>query len=167
MSKFKGLLIDDNEENYGTYERYMRTRDIEVLPFFELPEDINVLYDMIIKNNVDFIIIDKELGQQSVDYNGLDVLNMIREKDGEIYIIFLTNNDIGDNMVQLGEFDQVIKKKNFATEFEMIIKRLERGISRDLSIKMEREIEMANEQRQKYLDTQIDILKKKLNNVRK
>lgn len=167
MSKFIGMLIDDSEENYNTYARFIMSRDIDVLPFFDLPDDVESLYDMIIEKNVDFIIIDKELGEQAVNYNGLDVLRAIRRKDKEIYIIFLTNNDIGNDMKELGEFDQIIKKKNFATEFEMIIKRLERGISRDLSIKMEREIEEANQQRQAFLDRQIDILKDKLDKMRK
>lgn len=167
MSRFIGLLIDDSEENYNTYARFIISRDIDVLPFFDLPDNVDSLYNMVIEENVDFIIIDKELGEQAVNYNGLDVLKAIRKNDKEIYIIFLTNNDIGDDMKELGEFDQIIKKKNFATEFEMIIKRLERGLSRDLSIKMEREIEEANQQRQAFLDKQIDILKDKLDKMRK
>lgn len=167
MNKFKGLLIDDEKDNYDTYARYMRGREIDVVPFFELPENVDEIYNIILNNDVDFVIIDKELGKQSVAYSGLDVLRMIRKNDREIYIMFLTNNDIGENMDELGEFDQIIKKKDFATEFDMIIKRLERGLSRELSFKMEREICEANRQRQIFLDKQIDILKEKLDSTGK
>ena len=44
-----------------------------------------------IDQNVDFVIIDYDLGKQAVKYTGIDVLKNIREQDAEIYIIYLTN----------------------------------------------------------------------------
>ena len=110
-----------------------------MLPYENLPQDINEIYQKVIDQNVDFVIIDYDLGKQAVKYTGIDVLKNIREQDAEIYIIYLTNKDFVED--HIGEFDQTVKKKELAKEIDNVVRRLTRALSRDLSLKNEREIE--------------------------
>lgn len=100
------------------------------------------------------------MGKQPVKYTGIDVLKNIRDQDAEIYIIYLTNKDFVED--HIGDFDQTVKKKDFAKEVDNVVKRLVRALSRDLSLKNEREIENSYELQKKYLDARIAILKKQL-----
>ncbi len=110
--------------------------------------------------NVDFVIIDYDLGKQAVKYTGIDVLKSIREQDAEIYIIYLTNKDFVED--HIGDFDQTVKKKDLAKEMDNVVKRLVRALSRDLAIKNERDIKMNYELQKKYLDDRIAMLKRQL-----
>ncbi|MCI9645619.1 MAG: hypothetical protein HFH40_02190 [Lachnospiraceae bacterium] len=121
---------------------------------------LNEIYRNVLDYNVDFIMIDYDLGKQPVKYTGIDVLKNIREQDAEIYIIYLTNKEFVED--HIGDFDQTVKKKDFTKEVDNVVKRLVRALSRDLSIKNEREIENNYELQKKYLDNRIEILKKQL-----
>lgn len=113
-----------------------------------------------IDQNVDFVIIDYDLGKQAVKYTGIDVLKNIREQDAEIYIIYLTNKDFVED--HIGEFDQTVKKKELAKEIDNVVRRLTRALSRDLSLKNEREIENNYKLQKEYLDERIEALKEYL-----
>lgn len=160
MSKYLGMFVDDDIKNFTSIRRLLALKDIDLLPYEDLPADINEIYQSALDYNVDFIIIDYDLGKQPVKYTGIDVLKNIREQDAEIYIIYLTNKDFVED--HIGDFDQTIKKKDFAKEVDNVVKRLVRALSRDLSLKNEREIENSYELQKKYLDARIAILKKQL-----
>ena len=93
-------------------------------------------------------------------YTGIDVLKNIREQDAEIYIIYLTNKDFVED--HIGEFDQTVKKKELAKEIDNVVRRLTRALSRDLSLKNEREIENNYKLQKEYLDERIEALKEYL-----
>ena len=160
MDKYLGLFIDDDEANFRNIKRIFKTRGIELLPYEDLPEDINQIYINALNKNADFIVIDYDLGKQAVKYTGIDVLKAVREQDSEIYLIYLTNKAFVEE--HLGDFDQAIYKKNLAKDIDKIVSRLGRALSRDLSIKNERELERRYELQKEYLDTQIELLKMQL-----
>lgn len=160
MSEYIGLFVDDDKKNFESIRRLFTLKNIELLPYEDLPEDINDIYQKALDNNVDFIIIDFDLGKQEVKYTGIDVLKNIREQDAEIYIIYLTNKDFVQD--HIGDFDQTVKKKEFANEVDNVVSRLVRALSRDLSIKNEREINNSYDLQKKYLDERIALLKEKL-----
>lgn len=160
MSKYLGMFVDDDIKNFMSIRRLLTLKDIDLLPYGDLPTDINEIYQRALEHSVDFIIIDYDLGKQPVKYTGIDVLKNIREQDAEIYIIYLTNKDFVED--HIGDFDQAVKKKNFAKEVDNVVKRLVRALSRDLSLKNEREIENSYELQKKYLDDRIAILKEQL-----
>ncbi len=160
MSEYVGLFIDDDEKNYGSVRRLFSLKNIQLLPYENLPQDINEIYQKVINQNVDFIIIDYDLGKQAVKYTGIDVLKNIREQDPEIYIIYLTNKDFVQD--HIGEFDQTVKKKDLSQEIDNVVGRLSRALSRDLSLKNEREIENNYMLQKQYLDARIEMLKRHL-----
>lgn len=157
MSKYIGMFVDDDEKNYKTVKRLLSLYDIELLPYTALPADIECIYQNILNEDVDFVIIDYDLTKQPVGYNGLDVLNSIREQDAEIYIIYLTNKEFVQQ--DIGKFDQTINKKEFANEIDNIVNRLRRALSRDLSIKNERELSDRISLQKEYFDKELEMLK--------
>lgn len=160
MSNYLGMFVDDDLRNYESIRRLFTLKGIDLLPYEELPLDIDDIYKRVLDNNVDFVIIDYDLGKQAVKYTGIDVLQNIRRQDAEIYIIYLTNKEFVQD--HIGDFDQTVKKKDFAREIGNVVNRLERALSRDLSIKSEREIDFSYEMQKKYLDDRIALLKEQL-----
>lgn len=160
MNNYLGMFVDDDKKNFESIRRLLSLKNINLLPFENLPEDINDIYQRALDNNVDFVIIDFDLGKEAVKYNGIDVLKNIREQDGEIYIIYLTNKDFVQD--HIGDFDQTVKKKDFPYEVDNVVSRLVRALSRDLSIKSERELNNSYDLQKKYLDDRIALLKEKL-----
>ena len=160
MNKYKGMFIDDDKKNFESIKRLLTLQDIELLPYEDLPSDINDIYQRVLDNNVDFLIIDFDLGKQAVKYTGIDVLKKIREQDAEIYIIYLTNKDFVQDCI--GEFDQTVRKKEFAYEVDNVVSRLNRALSRDLSIKSERELNNSYELQKRALEERITLLREKL-----
>ena len=150
MGQYLGMFVDDDIKNFTSIRRLLTLKDIDLLPYGDLPLDINEIYRNVLDYNVDFIMIDYDLGKQPVKYTGIDVLKNIREQDAEIYIIYLTNKEFVED--HIGDFDQTVKKKDFTNEVDNVVKRLVRALSRDLSIKNEREIENNYELQKKYLD---------------
>ena len=160
MNKYLGLFIDDDQKNFESIKRLFSLKNIQLLPYENLPQDINEIYQKVIDQNVDFVIIDYDLGKQAVKYTGIDVLKNIREQDAEIYIIYLTNKDFVED--HIGVFDQTVKKKELAKEIDNVVRRLTRALSRDLSLKNEREIENNYKLQKEYLDERIEALKEYL-----
>lgn len=160
MNKYLGLFIDDDQKNFESIKRLFSLKNIQLLPYENLPQDINEIYQKVIDQNVDFVIIDYDLGKQAVKYTGIDVLKNIREQDAEIYIIYLTNKGFVED--HIGEFDQTVKKKELAKEIDNVVRRLTRALSRDLSLKNEREIENNYKLQKEYLDERIESLKEYL-----
>ena len=146
MNNYLGMFVDDDKKNFESIRRLLSLKNISLLPFENLPEDINDIYQRALDNNVDFVII--------------DFLKNIREQDGEIYIIYLTNKDFVQDYI--GDFDQTVKKKDFPYEVDNVVSRLVRALSRDLSIKSERELNNSYDLQKKYLDDRIALLKEKL-----
>ncbi len=80
MSEYLGLFVDDDIKNFEAIRRQLALKNISLLPYEELPADIEDIYQRILDKNVDFVIIDYDLGKQAVKYTGIDVLKSIREQ---------------------------------------------------------------------------------------
>lgn len=78
------MFVDDDKKNFDSIRRLFSLKNINLLPYEDLPEDINDIYQRALDNNVDFVIIDFDLGKQAVNYTGIDVLKNIREQDADI-----------------------------------------------------------------------------------
>lgn len=163
MSKYKGIYIDDDESNHRTYSRLFSLYDIELLPYSKLKATPEEYCKELLELDIDFIIIDFDFSLQGVNYTGIEVLQKLRNIDKEIYIIYLTAKDFQEEF--LGDFDIAINKRDLEAKMDIVIKRLERALSRDLSIKMEREIDNMMDQKKKYFDEQIALLKDKLGKI--
>lgn len=156
----KGLLIEDDQDNIDSYTERFRLHGIELLDIKEFPKSATEFWNIVVKTDVDFIIIDNHLHKKSVSYEGLDVLNEIRKQDPEIYIVYLTCKGI--DKTKTSEFDLEVEKGNLDSEFKNVVQRIKRAYSRDVAYKLEREIDEAALIQQKYYDEQIKILKEKL-----
>ena len=158
----KGLLVEDDQGNIDSYKQRFLLRDIELIDIDTFPPQASDFWNIVLEKDVDFIIIDNHLHKKSVPYNGWDVLKEIRDHDSEIYIIYLTSKGISIDEPLLSHFDLEVDKLNLDQEFQTIAQRIHRAYSRDVSLKMEREIDKARELQQKYFEERMKILKNKL-----
>lgn len=141
MKKLKALYIEDQEDNQIIYGDMFRDNGFLVYPIQPLPKDINEYYDYILKNEIDFVIIDNELKTQ-VTYSGLDVLKNIREQDNNIFIVLLTSYEYEEYKEALGELDYAIKKDDFNVEAAKILsKKIKRAYQLGEDIKVNNELE--------------------------
>ena len=102
MKKLKALYIEDQLDNIEIYGDYFRNNDFEVRTIQPLPKNIDEYYKYILKEEIDFVIIDNELKKQ-VTYTGLEVLKEIRKQDNNIFIVLLTSFDYYEYVNALGE----------------------------------------------------------------
>ncbi len=160
----KGLYIEDDNDNIESYSARFKTQNIELVSVDDFPVAPKDFWGIVLKEDVDFIIIDNHLHKKKVQYKGLDVLTEIRKMDSEIYIIFLTSKGFSPEDDYLSDFDQEIAKEDFARDFFKIVERIKRATSRDLGIKLEREIDDANKAQKKYFEERLVELKKILGN---
>ena len=56
MNKYLGLFIDDDQKNFESIKRLFSLKNIQLLPYENLPQDINEIYQKVIDQNVDFVI---------------------------------------------------------------------------------------------------------------
>ena len=155
----KGLYIEDDSDNIDSYTAIFRTQDIELIPVEQFPESPKGFWEIVIANNVDFIIIDNHLHKKKVAYKGLEILSEIRKVDSEIYVLYLTSKGFSPDDDYLSDFDQEIDKNDFSQEFPKIVQRIKRAASRELAYKLEREIETVQKEQEKYYDQRLEYLK--------
>lgn len=152
MKKLKALYIEDQPDNIEVFGDLFRNNDFEIYTIQPLPRDINEYYKYILKEEIDFIIIDNELKRQ-VTYTGLDVLKEIRKQDNNIFIVLLTSFDYDEYVDELGELDYAIKKQDFTID-----------AARNLSKKIKRAYQLGEEIKiNNQIDKEIEKLTKKLN----
>lgn len=152
MKKLKALYIEDQPDNIEIFGDFFRNNDFEIYTIQPLPRDINEYYKYILKEEIDFIIIDNELKRQ-VTYTGLDVLKEIRKQDNNIFIALLTSFDYDEYIDELGELDYAIKKQDFTID-----------AARNLSKKIKRAYQLGEEIKiNNQIDEEIEKLTKKLN----
>lgn len=166
--KIKGLYIEDELDNVESYGRFFKDEGIEIIgiDLFDTPDQY---YDLICKENVDFVIIDNHLDKKGVSYDGFDVLGKIRDLDSNIYILLLTNFEFGhkDQKI-LGEFDQTIMKKDFVIKFDEIILRIKRAHKRRISSESAAHIKSGIIKSEGQVNKQVDLLSelnKKIENI--
>ena len=64
MGQYLGMFVDDDIKNFTSIRRLLTLKDIDLLPYGDLPLDINEIYRNVLGYNVDFIMIDYDLGKQ-------------------------------------------------------------------------------------------------------
>ncbi len=152
MKKLKALYIEDQLDNIEIYGDYFRNNDFEICTIQPLPKNIDDYYKYILKEEIDFVIIDNELKKQ-VTYTGLEILKEIRKQDNNIFIVLLTSFDYDEYVNALGELDYAIKKQDFGiNEARNLARKIKRAYQLGEEIKINNEI-----------DKEIEILNKRLN----
>lgn len=128
MKKIKGLYVEDDKDNVKIYSKAFELADfdIEIIP--DLPKDIEQYYNFILKEEIDFLIIDYHLNKQAVKYTGFDVLKEVRKNDSTMFAILLTNDDL-DEAVALSEYDYALNKSEFIKESDILFDRIKRACS--------------------------------------
>ena len=48
MNKYLGLFIDDDQKNFESIKRLFSLKNIQLLPYENLPQDINEIYQKVI-----------------------------------------------------------------------------------------------------------------------
>lgn len=132
MDKLVGLYIDDEPKNITVMQgRFSLQEGIEVIGLNEFPETLDRIYDIIVQNNISFLIIDREFEKIPVSYNGTDILHEIRKQEPTIYAILLTNSSPEDYQDELGEYDSQFRKIDLADNYmlDCIISRIKRACS--------------------------------------
>ena len=157
MANFKGIYFDDDESNHTTYSRLFKKYNLELLTYEPLPERPEECYEQVLAKEVDFVVVDFDFSMKGLSYNGIDVVKLIRKHDPEIFLIYLTAKEFQQKI--LGEFDIAINKQEFSSQIHYIHQRINRALSRDLSIRMERQIVDAYNQRKEFFEQQLQLLK--------
>ena len=158
----KGLYIEDDNDNIISYSKRFKLKDIELISIDTFPAKPADFWQIVLENEVDFIIIDNHLHKKCVEYTGLQVLEEIRKQDSEIYILYLTSKGIDFADKKLSNFDMEVDKNDFIEKFQIVVDRIKRATSRDLGIKMEREIQEVSRIQNKYYEDRYKLLKEKL-----
>ena len=55
MNKYLGLFIDDDQKNFESIKRLFLLKNIQLLPYENLPQDINEIYQKVIDQNLSLI----------------------------------------------------------------------------------------------------------------
>jgi DNA-binding NtrC family response regulator len=157
----KGLYIEDDKDNIQSYGRYFEDEGIEIVSISKLFDSVEDYYNVICKENVDFVIIDNHLDKAGVPYDGFDVLKAIRKIDPSIYLLLLTNFQYTDRQFDdLSEFDQTVLKKEFGDHFLGIINRIKRAHARRISQGVVEEVNRMYEVNSMKIDSEIDHIRK-------
>ncbi len=152
MKKLKALYIEDQPDNIEIFGDLFRNNDFEIYTIQPLPKEMSEYYKYILKEEIDFIIIDNDLKKQ-VTYMGVDVLKEIRKQDNNIFIVLLTSFDYDEQGDELGELDYAIKKQEFTID-----------AARNLSKKIKRAYQLGEEIKiNNQIDKEIEKLTNKLN----
>lgn len=159
----KGLLIEDDIDTIMSYQDRFKLYDLNLISVENFPNNPKDFFDIALDQNVDFIIIDNHLDKKHVDYNGIDVLDEIRRQDKEIFILYLTNKDFVKE--KLNMFDMEINKMDLPQRYGDVSERIKRAISRDVMIKLEREIEQSAEIQKQYYENKIAKIKELIGEV--
>lgn len=119
MRDLTGLYVEDEEKNVLLMQARFSLFGIKIIGLDQFPQKLDGLYDFIIDNNVDFLIIDHELEKASVQYKGINVLKEIRKNDSNIYAILLTNYPLNSYRGELGEYDFQLEKNELSQDGKM------------------------------------------------
>lgn len=159
MKDLKGLYIEDEVSNIILQQARFELFDgITIEGLEELPESLDAYYPIVVRDQIDFLIIDHELEKQTVAYKGCDVLNEIRKYDRTIYAILLTNYPLADYKDELGAYDYQLTKGEFKEpgKIEEVVQKIKRACE----LRCDNKILAEMEQRKKEKEELIDELKR-------
>ena len=73
MQQLVGLYIEDEEKNIILMQGRFALKGIRIIGLGKFPQDLKNIYDYVIDNQVDFLIVDHELEKAYVTYKGIDM----------------------------------------------------------------------------------------------
>ncbi|MCH5249134.1 MAG: hypothetical protein J1E98_04355 [Lachnospiraceae bacterium] len=155
MKELLGLYIEDDMNNVMVQQaRFDLFEGINIMGLEKLPENIEDFYSIIVKEHIDFLIIDHELDKQTVSYKGSDALNEIRKNDSTIYAILLTNYTLEDYKEELGAYDYQLTKKEMAEEGKIaeVVQKIKRACELRYDNKLLAEMEKRNREKEELIN---------------
>ena len=158
MKKLMGLYIEYDISNVMVQQaRFALIEGISRTGWEVLPSNVEEYYPIIVRDDIDFLIIDHELDKQMVSYKGCDALNEIRKYDSTIYAILLTNYPLEDYKEELGAYDYQLTKSEMKEpgKIDEVVQKIKRACELRRDNKMLAEME----QRQKEKEELINELK--------
>lgn len=128
MAKLKGIYIEDDVNNIEVIKLLFEFEDIIIVSLDELPDKVEDIYPLVMRNEPDFLIIDHELNKK-VGYTGIEALREIRRHDRTIYAALLTNFPLEDFKEEFGEYDNEISKRelNSGKKMKEIVSKISRA----------------------------------------
>lgn len=151
MRELLGLYIEDDLNNVAVQQaRFELFEGISIKGLDELPDKVEDFYPIIIREHIDFLIIDHELDKQMVSYKGSDALNEIRKNDSTIYAILLTNYPLSDYKEELGAYDYQLTKNEMKEKgkIEEVIQKIRRACELRLDNKLLAEMEQRQREKE-------------------
>lgn len=154
MKELLGLYIEDDISNVMVQQaRFDLFEGISIEGLDVLPSRVEDFYPIIVRDNIDFLIIDHELDKQMVDYKGCDALNEIRKHDSTIYAILLTNYPLEDYKDELGAYDYQLTKSEMkeAGKIEEVVQKIRRACELRSDNKMLAEMEQRQKEKEELI----------------
>ena len=166
MHRLVGLYIEDEPKNIILMKgRFSLFSGIDLIGIENYPAKPDDFYEFVIKNNVDFLIVDHELDKLSVDYKGIDVLREIRKHDSNIYAVLLTNYPLDDYKGELGEYDFQLNKADLKDTGKM--EELVTKIKRACTLRMDNDILASMDHKQREASELLALLQEMKNTTEK
>ena len=157
MKELLGLYIEDDISNVMVQQaRFDLFEGISIKGLDVLPTKVEDFYPIIIRDNIDFLIIDHELDKQPVNYKGCDALSEIRKYDSAIYAILLTNYPLEDYKEELGAYDYQLTKSEMkeAGKIEEVVQKIRRACELRRDNKMLDEMEQRQKEKEELINEQ-------------
>lgn len=155
MKELLGLYIEDDISNVMVQQaRFDLFEGISIKGLEVLPDKVEDFYPIIVREHIDFLIIDHELDKQLVSYKGCDALNEIRRHDSTIYAILLTNYPLADYKEELGAYDYQLTKSEMkeAGKIEEVVQKIKRACELRCDNKLLAEMELRQKEKEELIN---------------
>lgn len=155
MKELLGLYIEDDISNVMVQQaRFDLFEGISIKGLEVLPSKVEDFYPIIVRDHIDFLIIDHELDKQLVSYKGCDALNEIRKHDSTIYAILLTNYPLADYKEELGAYDYQLTKSEMkeAGKIDEVVQKIKRACERRYDNKLLAEMELRQKEKEELIN---------------
>lgn len=151
MKELRGLYIEDDLSNIMVQQaRFSLFEGIQIVGIEELPKSVEEFYPLIVRDKIDFLIIDHELDKQMVSYKGSTALKEIRKNDSTIYAILLTNYPLSDYKEELGAYDFQLTKSELKEPGKIaeLVEKIRRACELRRDNKILAEMELRNKEKE-------------------
>ena len=154
MKELLGLYIEDDISNVMVQQaRFDLFEGIRIKGLETLPARVEDFYPIVIRECIDFLLIDHELDKQLVSYKGSDALNEIRKHDSTIYAILLTNYPLEDYKDELGAYDYQLTKSEMkeAGKIDEVVQKIKRACELRRDNKMLAEMDQRQKEKEELI----------------
>ncbi len=155
MRDLLGLYIEDDISNVMVQQaRFDLLDGISIKGLEVLPDKVEDFYPIIVRDHIDFLIIDHELDKQMVSYKGCDALKEIRKQDSTIYAILLTNYPLADYKDELGAYDFQLTKSEMKEpgKIEEVVQKIRRACELRCDNKVLAEMELRQKEKEDLIN---------------